>query len=192
VWLSKDRTPVYDFYQFWRNIDDQETYRLLCLFTFLPLEECHYLSTLEGNLVNRAKEILAFEVTSICHGQALASEAFLASAGAFGQADPELKVKTSSQIVKCTTEAQIQDLPTVTITREELALADLASLFVLASLASSKGEARRLIRQGGAYANDNPLPPDAEKSPALDFFEKSDSITLRAGKKRYKTVKLAP
>ncbi|MDR2460157.1 MAG: tyrosine--tRNA ligase [Deltaproteobacteria bacterium] len=192
VWLSKERTPVYDFYQFWRNVDDQETFRLLCLFTFLPLEECRYLSTLEGNLVNRAKEILAFEVTSICHGHAQASEAFLASAGAFGYSDPELIAKTSSRIVEAGALGKPQELPTVTLTREQLASSDLATLFVLASLASTKGEARRLIRQGGAYANDMVLPQDAEKSSALDFFLNSDSITLRAGKKRYKTIKAAP
>jgi tyrosyl-tRNA synthetase len=188
VWLSPSRTPVYEFYQFWRNVDDQETGRLLSLFTFLPLDECQDLARAPGLLINRAKEILAYEVTAICHGQDAAKEAYLASVKAFGAADPKGELKTSSKLAAISFDAAASQ-PSVTLPREEAAELDLAGLFVKAELAESKGEARRLIRQGGAYANDSPLKPDAEKNLAKeqDWFA-TGKVTLRAGKKRHKVV----
>ena len=192
VWLSPERTSVYDFYQFWRNIDDQETARLLALFTFLPMEECRRLATLPGNLINRAKEILAYEVTALCHGHENAADAFLASARAFGAADPDASVETSSRIKELGRERLTANLPTVTLERSVLEAADLAQLFVLAGLAASKGEARRLIRQGGAYLGDVQLETGRELAPVKDepWLERGE-VTLRAGKKRYKIVKVA-
>ncbi|MDR1313579.1 MAG: tyrosine--tRNA ligase [Deltaproteobacteria bacterium] len=193
VWLSAARTPVYDFYQFWRNIDDQEAGRLLSLFTFLPLDECRRLATLPGNLVNRAKEILAFEVTLACHGFEAAAEAFRASAKAFGAADPDLSVPTSSRIAECSAPDSAAELPAEEIALSVLEGADLAGLFVLAGLASSKSEARRLIRQGGAYADEERLAPGSESSPVKGAaWLAKGQVTLRAGKKRYKTVKALP
>jgi tyrosyl-tRNA synthetase len=193
VWLSPERTSVYDFYQFWRDVDDQETSRLLSLFTFLPLEECRYLSTLEGRLVNRAKEILAFEATRICHGAEAAQKAFAASLQAFGPADPEGKVRSSSAIMDISPARADGALPAETIAPGDLEGADLAALFVLAGLCSSKGEARRLIRQGGAYINDQPVDPSSEKQSALGSpWLASGEATLRAGKKRHKTVRIGP
>jgi tyrosyl-tRNA synthetase len=192
VWLSKEKTPVYDFYQFWRNVDDQETARLLALFTYLPMDECRQLATLPGNLVNRAKEILAYEVTAICHGHEAASDAFLASTRTFGAADPQLKVQTSSRISELTVDRVEANLPTVSFPKSELEKTDLAQLFVLAGLASSKGEARRLIRQGGAYLNDCPVPPSEETGLlAGAAWLDEGQATLRAGKKRYKIVKVS-
>jgi tyrosyl-tRNA synthetase len=193
VWLSAERTPVYDFYQFWRNIDDQEAARLLSLFTFLPLDECRRLATLPGNLINRAKEILAFEVTSACHGFGEAAEAFRASVKAFGAADPELSVATSSRVVECSAPDPGASLPSEEIPLSVLEASDLAGLFVLAGLASSKSEARRLIRQGGAYADEERLAPGSEGEPVKgSAWLGKGSVTLRAGKKRYKNVKAVP
>ncbi|MDR2444156.1 MAG: tyrosine--tRNA ligase [Deltaproteobacteria bacterium] len=191
VWLSPAKTPVYDFYQFWRNIDDQEAFRLLSLFTYLPMTECRYLSTLPGNLINRAKEILAYEVTAICHGHEASAEAFLASVRAFGAADPKGEVETTSKIKELTSDRLDANLPTMSFEREVLEKSDLAQLFVLAELAASKGEARRLIRQGGAYLNDRAVSADEETliikgSAWLD----EGQVTLRAGKKRYKIIKV--
>jgi tyrosyl-tRNA synthetase len=193
VWLSPERTPVYDFYQFWRNIDDQETGRLLLLFSFLPKEECHYLSTRPGNLINRTKEILAYEVTSLCHGENAATEAYLASIKAFGITDPKGEVKTSSNISKLALgDEAASELPSSTFSLETLEALDLAGLFVLAELAGSKGEARRLIRQGGAYADERQLSPKDENMPVKDMpFLSAGKVTLRAGKKRYKVIKVA-
>jgi tyrosyl-tRNA synthetase len=193
VWLSAARTPVYEFYQFWRNIDDQEAGRLLALFTFLPLDECRRLATLPGNLINRAKEILAFEVTLACHGFREAEEAFLASVKAFGAADPDLAVPTSSRITEAAAPDSAGSVPATEIPLRVLEGSDLAGLFVLAGLASSKSEARRLIRQGGAYADESRISPDAESEPVAGaaWLAKGE-VTLRAGKKRHKTVKAVP
>ncbi|MDR2456517.1 MAG: tyrosine--tRNA ligase, partial [Deltaproteobacteria bacterium] len=192
VWLSSERTSVYDFYQFWRNIDDQETARLLALFTFLPMDECRHLAKLPGNLINRAKEILAYEVTSLCHGGERAAAAFLASAKAFGPADPKGEVETSSKIKELEMGDLAANLPAVSIPRQALEQADFAQLFVLAGLAASKAEARRLIRQGGAYLGEAQLESDRELSPVKgESFMASGEVTLRAGKKRYKIVKVS-
>jgi tyrosyl-tRNA synthetase len=192
VWLSPEKTSVYDFYQFWRNIDDQEAGRLLQLFTFLPLEECRRLATSPGNLINRAKEILAYEVTSVCHGHQAAEEAYTASIKTFGPADPEGLVETSSRIAALTSARAEAELPSVTIPSSELETADLAQLFVMAKLCSSKSEARRLIRQGGARIDDRTLGPEDEKTPlAGSDWLKNGRTVLRAGKKRHMTVKIS-
>jgi tyrosyl-tRNA synthetase len=192
IWLNQEKTSVYDFYQFWRNIDDQETGRLLSLFTYLPLEECQYLSRLPGNLINRSKEILAYEVTAICHGHSSASEAFRASVRAFGATDPKGDVQTTSQIAAFTNDEVLANLPTVTFTLQDLENTDMAQLFVMAGLATSKGEARRLIRQGGAYADDKQINPNIENQTLKETsYLSKNQIVLRAGKKRYKIVKIA-
>jgi tyrosyl-tRNA synthetase len=192
VWLSAEKTSVYEFYQFWRNIDDQETGRLLSLFTYLPLDECQALARCPGNLINRAKEILAYEVAALCHGHEAAAEAYLASIRAFGPADPKGEVKTSSRLAELTTGDPAANLPTVALAKDEAASLDLAALFVKAGLAASKGEARRLIRQGGAYANDQAIDSSAENAlvGGLAWFADGQA-TLRAGRKRYKIVKFA-
>ncbi|MDR1112009.1 MAG: tyrosine--tRNA ligase [Deltaproteobacteria bacterium] len=193
VWLSPEKTPVYDFYQFWRNVDDQETGRLLQLFTFLPLDECRYLATRPGNLINRAKEILAYEVTSICHGHQAAAEAFVASARAFGQADPGGEVRTSSRLASLAGSDVEAELPRAPIPLADLEAADLAGLFVMAGLCASRGEARRLIRQGGAYLDNRALGADDEKTPlsGAAWLKAGGQAVLRAGKKRYMIVKVS-
>jgi tyrosyl-tRNA synthetase len=193
VWLSSDKTPVYDFYQFWRNIDDQETGRLLLLFTYLPVDECDYLAHRPGNLINRSKEILAYEVTAICHGHQQAAEAFLASIKAFGAADPSGEVQSSSKIMELSEERLSANLPTVTMPKAELQKLDIAQLFFQVGLAGSKGEARRLIRQGGAYLDSSPISSEEENASLADasWLEVGKEVTLRAGKKRYKIIKVS-
>ncbi|MDR2339791.1 MAG: tyrosine--tRNA ligase [Deltaproteobacteria bacterium] len=194
VWLSKGRTAVYDFYQFWRNVDDQECGRLLLLFTFLPKEECRGLSVLPGRLINRAKEILAYEVTQLCHGHGEAREAYLASLSAFGPADPKGEVRTSSLVADLApaADAPQSGLPTMEIGRSELESLDLAGLFAKAGLASSKSEARRLIRQGGAYLGDCQVPGTGEGLPVKGMpWLDGGEVTLRFGKKRHRVVRVA-
>ncbi|MDR3037850.1 MAG: tyrosine--tRNA ligase [Candidatus Adiutrix sp.] len=189
VWLDKDKTPVYDFYQFWRNIDDQQLPSLLNLFTFLPLEETARLAALPDRLINRAKEILAYEVTALCHTPQEAAGAFLTSIRAFGAADPAGEVKTSSNVAGLAPAEAAADLPTVKIKLSVLEQATLADLFVLAGLAASKSEARRLIRQGGAYLDDTAAGPETENDPVRSAaWPAAGGVVLRAGKKRYKKV----
>lgn len=190
VWLSPEKTSVYDFYQFWRNVDDQETGRLLQLFTYLPLDECNYLAARPGNLINRSKEILAYEVTAVCHGPKAAAKAFAASAKAFGLSDPGNQVDTSSEVKNLSGELE-SNLPTVSIPATVLQEADYSQLFVLAGLCESRSEARRLIRQGGAYVDDRVVEQKDENA-RLDGADwlKAGQTTLRAGKKRYMVVKV--
>jgi len=190
VWLDKNKTSVYDFYQFWRNTDDQQAASLLNLFTFLPLTETSYLGSLCGGpLVNRVKEILAYEITAMCHSPEEAAQAYLASVRTFGAADAAGEVKTSSAVARLTLEDAMADIPTVKIKLAELEAAACLDLFVLAGLASSKSEARRLVRQGGAYLNEIQVAENAENDPVQgQTWLAEGQVTLRAGKKRYKKI----
>jgi tyrosyl-tRNA synthetase len=183
VWLDGDKTSPYEFYQFWRNCTDDEVGKLLGLFTFLPMEEVKTLAALDGTLINRAKEILAYEATAITHGPELARTAYLTSINTFGQADPSGRVETSSGIKKIEADVSV-DIPQTGIPADELeAGRTAASLFLLAGLAGSKGEARRLIRGGGAYINDQRVASEDQVITSTDLKDKA--LILRAGKKRY-------
>ncbi len=183
VWLDGDKTSPYEFYQFWRNCTDDEVGRLLGLFTFLPMEEVKTLASLDGTLINRAKEILAYEATAITHGPELARTAYLTSINTFGQADPSGRVETSSGIKEIEADVSV-DIPQTGIPAVELeAGRTAANLFLLAGLAKSKGEARRLIRGGGAYINDQRVDSEDQVITSTDLKDKA--LILRAGKKRY-------
>ncbi len=183
VWLDGDKTSPYEFYQFWRNCTDDEVGKLLGLFTFLPMEEVKTLAALDGTLINRAKEILAYEATAITHGPELARTAYLTSINTFGQADPSGRVETSSGIKKIEADVSV-DIPQTGIPADELeAGRTAASLFLLAGLAKTKGEARRLIRGGGAYINDQRVASEDQVITSTDLKDKA--LILRAGKKRY-------
>ncbi len=183
VWLDGDKTSPYEFYQFWRNCTDDEVGRLLGLFTFLPMEEVKTLASLDGTLINRAKEILAYEATAITHGPELARTTYLTSINTFGQADPSGRVETSSGIKKIEADVSVE-IPQTGIPADELeAGRTAASLFLLAGLAKTKGEARRLIRGGGAYINDQRVASEDQVITSTDLKDKA--LILRAGKKRY-------
>lgn len=183
VWLDGDKTSPYEFYQFWRNCTDDEVGKLLGLFTFLPMEEVKTLAALDGTLINRAKEILAYEATAITHGPELARTAYLTSINTFGQADPSGRVETSSGIIEIEADVSVE-IPQTGIPASELeAGRTAASLFLLAGLAKTKGEARRLIRGGGAYINDQRVASEDQVITSTDLKDKA--LILRAGKKRY-------
>jgi len=188
VWLDKEKTSPYDFFQFWRNTDDRAVENFLGLFTFLPIDEVRKLGSLDGSLINRAKEILAYEVTANNHGHEEAAKAYLASVKAFGQADPQGQIKTSSRIAKLAADKS-QDVPTTKLPlnqfKDGLGALD---LFILAGLAKSKGEARRLIRQGGAYVNGQRIKQEDQTFSQTDLDD--GALTLRAGKKRYHCLRV--
>jgi tyrosyl-tRNA synthetase len=171
VWLDADLTSPYDYYQFWINCDDRDVKRWLALFTFLPMEEVERLGALEGADLRAAKQTLAFEATTITHGEEEATrarEAALAAFGGSGDADA---------------------IPTHAVPAADLeAGIPAVQLFVDAGLASSKGEARRLIKQGGAYLNNDKISgiDDAVTAAALDD---DGTLMLRAGKKKYVRIK---
>jgi tyrosyl-tRNA synthetase len=170
LFLDPTMVSPYEFYQYWRNVADSDVDRFLKLYTFLPLEEITELSALDGEQINTAKERLAYEITSIVHGSEEAEKAKDAARAAFGGEGTE-----SSGI------------PSIELFRHELEEGiGVLELFAMTDLCSSKGEARRLVRQGGATVNeqrvdDITLIVDSSHAP-------DDEIMLRAGKKRYYRV----
>ncbi len=171
VWLDPARTSPYEYYQFWINTEDPDVERFLALFTFLPMDEVRALGRLRDAAIREAKERLAFEATALTHGEAAAREAQAAARALFrGEAA-----------------APLAAVPTTTIPTAELAAGlRAAELLVRTGLCASMGEARRLIQQGGAYANDRPIArPDALFT--LDDL-RDGGLLLRKGKKQYHRV----
>lgn len=165
VWLDAVRTSPYDFYQYWINTDDRDVRRFLALFTFLPMEDVERLGAAEGAALNASKEVLAWEATRLCHGEAAANEARAAARAAFGGG------------------GDVNAIPSTTIARARLAEGvPLVELLVETGLAASKGEARRLIQQGGAYVNDGSV--SDVQSRVGESHLKDGAVLLRAGKKK--------
>ncbi len=183
IWLDKSKTSVFDFYQYWRNVDDRDVTLYFGFFTFLPMDEAH---RLPKEHVNRAKEILAYEVTKLVHGKDAAVAAYTASVKQFGQADPDGLVDTSSDIVSIQIDTD-STIPTVNLPADTLRDGLwVVKLFVDAGLCASNGEVRRLIKQGGAYLNDEKVEIDDRDVTSEDLSD--GALLLRAGKKRYKRV----
>ncbi|MCC6178158.1 MAG: tyrosine--tRNA ligase [Chloroflexi bacterium] len=167
VWLSPERTSPYVFYQFWMNTEDPDVGRFMKLFTFLPLDEIARLASAEGAELRASKEILAYEVTKLAHGQAAADEARAASHALFGGAAGSLDA-----------------VPTTAVPAERLDDGiEVVDLLVMAKLAPSKAAARRLIQQGGAYLGDRRIDEPAERVGRDDLGTKG--LLVRAGKKRF-------
>ncbi len=167
VWLDATKTSPYDFYQYWINVDDRDVKRFLALFTLLPMAEINRLSALEGAELRQAKEILAFEVTKITHGEVEALEARRASRAIFGGDEGDLDGMPSSNIPR-------QQL------EEGIAVVD---LLLQVGLVTSKSEARRLIQQGGCYLNEQRVTMIEAKVGIADSID--GQVLLRAGKKKY-------
>jgi tyrosyl-tRNA synthetase len=169
VWLDSERVSPYEYYQFWINTEDADVERFLALFTFLPMDRVRELGRLEGADIRHAKEILAFEATSIVHGREAAEQAQETSRRLFGRGEAG------------------DALPTIEIERSALeAGIPAAELFQRTGLVKSRSEARRLIEQGGAYVNDRPVRAvDAVLTPAELAGEQ---LVLRVGKKRHHRV----
>jgi tyrosyl-tRNA synthetase len=183
VWLDPKRTSVFDFYQYFRNADDRDVEKYLGLFTLLPMEEVR---RLPKENINRAKEILAYEVTQMSHGRDEAAHAYAGMVSQFGSFDPDAKVRTSSGIAGVRTEAGA-DLPTVTL--PGALIADklwVVKLFVDAGMCASNGEARRLIQGGGAYLNGKQVTDPNMEISSKDLVD--GALHLSAGKKRHKRV----
>ncbi|AZV39500.1 tyrosine--tRNA ligase [Komagataeibacter xylinus] len=172
VWLSAKRLPVFDYWQFWRNVEDADVGRFLKLFTELPIEECERLAALGGAGINEAKKVLATEATALCHGRAAAEEAAEAARRTFEEG------------------TLTADLPTSTVPAAELSGGMPAfRLFAEAGLASTNGEARRLIRGKGARVNGVVIEDEAQVITNADLVE--GAVKLSAGRKRHVLVKPA-
>ena len=171
VWLNPERLSPYDFWQYWRNTEDEDVGRFLKLFTELPLPEIARLEKLEGQDINDAKKILATEVTRLAHGSAAAEQA------------AETARRTFEEGAKADT------LPTVDVARGRLA-AGIAAFELLheAGLAESRNAARKLIKGGGARLNDAPIASDAAVVKESDL-DGSSTLKLSAGRKRHVLVR---
>jgi tyrosyl-tRNA synthetase len=175
IWLDSELTAPYEYYQYWINQDDRDVERFLGLFTFLPMEEVRRLGSLEGEDIRKAKEVLAYEATALCHGRDEAERARSASRQLFGEA---VSVYSDS-------------VPTFVIGPEDLEQGIPAYLlFEKGRLCKTRSEARRLISQGGGYVNDERIETFDRIIGAHDMVQ--GAIVLRAGKKRYLRVVAGP
>jgi len=165
LFLDPEMTSPYDFFQYWRNVQDADVERFLLMFTFLPVEECRTLGRGKDAAINAAKEKLAWEVTSLIHGREEAEKALKAARAAFGGG------------------ADIDEIPAITISRMRLEPGiSVLDVFVEAGLAASKSEARRLVQQGGASVNGKKIESEGATLCESDLVD--GAMTLRAGKKR--------
>ena len=172
VWLDPEKTSPFDFYQYWRNVADQDVLNCIRMLTFLPLEEIDKMNAWEGQELNKAKEILAFELTKLVHGEEEASKAQSASHALFTMGTDD------------------SNMPSTQLSEEQLnaGCINILDLLIACKLASSKSEARRLVIQGGVFVND-------EKVPAIEFSltttQLKDGVKLRKGKKVFHKAFLA-
>ena len=166
LWLDADKTSPYDFYQYWRNIDDKDVEKCLGLLTFLPMDEVRRLGALEGSEINEAKKVLAYEVTRLVHGEEEAEKAQQAAAALFGGA------------------GMGGSIPTTELTGEALAKdARVTTLLVMSKIAPSSSAARRLIQGGGVAVNEEKI--DDVNAVVTEAMFGADGLMLRSGKKKY-------
>ena len=164
LWLDPEKTSPYDFYQYWRNVDDADVQKCLALLTFLPMEEVRRLGALKDQEINTAKKVLAYEVTQLVHGQEAADKAQQAAEALFGGA------------------GALDNAPTVSISREMIGL-KLVDVLAAVGIFASKGEGRRLIQGGGLYVADVKV-ADPDYVLSGDLFD-GNSVLIRKGKKSY-------
>ena len=189
VWLDPKRTSPYDYYQFWINTTDADVIRFLSFFTFLPMDEIDKARSLAGSDLNAAKTILAFEVTRLVHGQQAAEKALKASYGAFGGRKIDAQILPSSTAPRGAGTSELGSIPTTTVQVDRLKRGIPAfQLFDEVDLCASRGAARRLIQQGGAYVGGRRI--ETLDTLIMDNDLKEGEILLRAGKKRYHRIKV--
>ena len=171
VWLDPNKTSPFEFYQYWRNVGDGDVLKCLRMLTFLPLEQIDEMDRWQGSQLNTAKEILAFELTKLVHGEEEAAKAQAGARALFaGGGDTE-------------------HMPTTEVTAAQLGDGmGLLELMVLAELAASKGEARRLVQQGGVTIDDQKIADIAYTVTAEQF--KDGQIIIKKGKKTFRKILL--
>ena len=170
VWLDPNKTTPFDFFQYWRNVSDADVLKCIRMLTFLPLEEIDKMESWEGAQLNEAKEILAFELTKLVHGEEEATKAKEASHALFAGG------------------ANNANMPTVTVTAEDFpdGELDIISVLVKAGLCDSRGDGRRNIQQGGVSVADEKV-TDISTKYTLDDF-KGEGLIIRRGKKKFAKV----
>lgn len=169
VWLNPEKTSPYEFYQYWRNVDDADVTNCMKMLTFIPMDEIREYEKLEGSEINKAKEVLAFEVTKLIHGEEEAIKARDAAKALFSN------------------NANSENMPTTTLTDDnfENGAITVIDAMVKAGLVKSKGEARRLITQGGVSVNDNKISSIDE---VITSEDAAQGVVIKKGKKIFHKI----
>jgi tyrosyl-tRNA synthetase len=190
IWLDPDRTPPYEYYQYWINTDDRDVARFLALFTFLPMDEIRAIETLQGSDLNSAKVVLAFETTLLAHGKEEALKAYQSAVSMFGRRDVPDHILPSSSVPRGQADQEDVSVPHSYVETDKLKAGIPAfKLFHEAGLADSNGAARRLIQQGGAYVNGQRIEAFDQLISEQDLDDEK-TIVLRSGKKRFHKIKV--
>ena len=167
LWLDPEKTSPYDFYQYWRNVDDADVEKCLALLTFLPMDEVRRLGTLEGAEINKAKTVLAYEITKLVHGEEEANKAKSAAEALFAGG------------------VDMSNVPTVTISKDKLG-ATILDIMAENKIVPSKAEGRRLIQQGGLSLNGEKV---TDVTRTLNEEDIQDGAALiKRGKKNYNKI----
>lgn len=171
VWLDPEKTSPYDFYQYWRNVPDADVLKCIRMLTFLPLEEIDKMDTWEGAQLNTAKEILAYELTELVHGEEEAQKAQAAARALFSQGNAA-------------------DMPKAELSAEDLedGAIDILSMLVKAELVPTRSEARRAVQQGGVTVDGEKV-EDIHKSYTSGDLS-GEGIVLKRGKKKFCKVRM--
>lgn len=169
VWLNPEKTSPYEFYQYWRNVDDADVTNCMKMLTFIPMDEIREYEKLEGSEINKAKEVLAFEVTKLIHGEEEAVKARDAAKALFSN------------------NANSENMPTTTLTDDDFENGAITVIdaMVKAGLVKSKGEARRLITQGGVSVNDNKVSSIDE---VITSEDAAQGVVIKKGKKIFHKI----
>ncbi len=168
VWLDANKTTPYEFFQYWRNVDDADVIKCLKMLTFLPIEEIEAMESWQGSELNKAKEILGYELTKLVHGEEEAKKALDAAKGLFGGGDTE-------------------NIPEHKLSDEDFrdGVVDLIQILASSGLVASRSEGRRAIEQGGVTVNDEKV-SDIKKTYKKDDF--AQDFIVRRGKKNFKKI----
>lgn len=162
LWLDPEKTSPYEFYQYWRNVDDTDVEKCLALLTFLPMDEVHRLGSLKDAKINEAKEVLAYELTSMVHGKDEAEKAQSATRALFGGGGDDA------------------NMPTTEMTKEQFGEGKVYEVMVAAGLAKSNGEARKLIKGGGVQVDGEKI---TDEFALIDAKKAAAGVIIKKGKK---------
>jgi tyrosyl-tRNA synthetase len=171
VWLDANKTTPYEFYQYWRNVDDADVLKCIRMLTFIPIEEIQKMDAWEGAQLNEAKDILAYELTQMVHGTEEADKAREASRALFSG------------------EGSLENMPKVKLSDENFngEEIDILGLLVASELATSRNEARRAVQQGGVSVNGDKITDEKVTFKKRDF---ADDFVLKKGKKKFCKVEV--
>ncbi len=169
VWLDAEKTSPYEFFQYWRNVADADVIKCLKMLTFLPLEEIEKMEGWEGSELNKAKEILAFELTKLVHGEEEANKAMEASKALFAGG------------------GNLENMPTTQLTEEDFTdgSIDIMSILVKTGMTASRSEARRAVEQGGVTVNGEKV-TDIKTAYTKDVF--TEEFIIKKGKKNFQKI----